>query len=174
MPSGYEKSPDYGGRPAGWRSWLVSIIFLIIATTTIGLLAYRLIVSTATPEVGEFQGSAGAIIDGDTFDLCSGGSCQRVRLCGIDAPERGQPGFEPASNSLKAILDNQIVRCIQVGRGTVCDGRSKPTNRRRIVAQCFVDNLDVAAEMVNAGHACDWPEFSGGAYTTSVGVCVRR
>ncbi len=36
------------------------------------------------------------------------------------------------------MVEGKEVRCIQVGGGTPCDGRSRPTNRDRIVAQCFV------------------------------------
>jgi micrococcal nuclease len=36
----------------------------------------------------------------------------------------------------------------------------------RIVAQCFVGDLDIAMEMVSAGQAKDWPKFSGGYYST--------
>ena len=38
------------------------------------------------------------------------------------------------------------------------------TNRNTVVAQCFLDDLDIAAEMVRSGNACDWPKFSGGHY----------
>ena len=41
--------------------------------------------------------------------------------------------------------------CLQVGEGTVCDGKSKPNGRDRIVAQCFIDKFDIAEEMVKSG-----------------------
>ena len=65
------------------------------------------------------------------------------------------------------LVFRKTVRCIQVGQppGTVCDKRSKPTNRDRIVAQCFVDNHDIAEPMVKGGYACDWVKFSGGHYS---------
>ena len=44
---------------------------------------------------------------------------------------------------------------------TVC---RTSTNRGRIVAQCFVGDLDIAAEMVRSGHACAWPKHSGDYY----------
>jgi hypothetical protein len=62
-------------------------------------------------------------------------------------------------------VKGKAVRCVQVGDGTPCDGRSKATNRDRIVAQCFVDGADVAASLVGQGVACDWVKFSGGAYS---------
>jgi endonuclease YncB( thermonuclease family) len=110
----------------------------------------------------EFVGTVTAIQDGDTFDLAG----VRIRLCGIDAPERGEAGSSAATAALRAIVSGQSVRCIQVGGGTACDGRSAPTNRGRVVAQCFVGDQDIAASLVRNGHACDWIKFSGGYYSS--------
>jgi endonuclease YncB( thermonuclease family) len=57
------------------------------------------------------------------------------------------------------------VRCIQVGGGTPCDGRSPRTSYDRVVAQCFVGGADVSVQMVERGSACDWTRFSGGTYS---------
>jgi hypothetical protein len=57
------------------------------------------------------------------------------------------------------------LRCVQVGAGTPCDGRSKPTNHDRVVAQCFTDQGDISALLAAKGLACDWVKFSGGRYS---------
>ncbi len=31
MPSGYEKSPDYGGPPHDWKGWLLAIALFLAA-----------------------------------------------------------------------------------------------------------------------------------------------
>jgi endonuclease YncB( thermonuclease family) len=62
------------------------------------------------------------------------------------------------------IITGKEVQCVQVGGGTPCDGRLKPTSHKRIVAQSFVDGKDSSKEMVCSGHAVDWPKFSGGYY----------
>jgi endonuclease YncB( thermonuclease family) len=67
----------------------------------------------------------------------------------------------------------QQVKCIPVGEGTPCDRHSKAYSRDRIVAQCFLGGQDIAAEIVRAGHACDWPKFSAGHYRVSAQTCVR-
>ena len=61
-----------------------------------------------------------------------------------------------------------------LGEGTVCDGKSKPKSRDRIVAQCFLDKLDIAEEMAKSGTACDWPKFWGGHYKISDATCSRK
>jgi endonuclease YncB( thermonuclease family) len=122
----------------------------------------------------DYLGKVTAVSDGDTFTMESETGKVRVRICGIDAPERGQPGYGQAAGVLAAMIEGKTVHCLQVGEGTVCDGRSKPTNRDRIVAQCFLDKLDIAEEMAKSGTACDWPRFSGGRYKISNATCSRK
>jgi len=47
------------------------------------------------------------VIDGDTFELENG---KRVRLLGINAPERGQKCFEESANKLKELIEGKIVK----------------------------------------------------------------
>jgi endonuclease YncB( thermonuclease family) len=103
---------------------------------------------------------AQSIVDGDTLFV----GRLKYRLCGIDAPERDEPGYREATTYLRKLVAGKTIKCTPVGHGTPCDGRSKPRSYDRIVAQCFVDGKDLAAEMVRAGHAKDWPRFSGGHY----------
>ena len=117
-------------------------------------------------DAADLSGQVTAVIDGDDIVICAPGDrCTDIRLCGMDAPERACPGFANARSALLQLVEGKTVRCIQVGAGTVCDGRSKPTNRNRVVAQCFVDGLDIAANLVERGFACDWTKFSGGHYS---------
>jgi micrococcal nuclease len=74
---------------------------------------------------------------------------------------------------MRALDEGRRVRCVQVGGGTPCDGRSRPTSGNRTVAQCFVGDLDIAAEMIRGGHACDWPKFSGGYYSLDRSTCIN-
>lgn len=113
----------------------------------------------------EYKGAADRIVDGDTFWICDDVACTKIRLCGIDAPERGDAGYSEATTALSDFLSDNFVHCIQVGGGTPCDGRSAPTNGDRVVAQCMAAGEDVASKLVNAGFACDWERFSGGYYS---------
>lgn len=126
----------------------------------------------------EIVGQGRNVFDGDTFDMTSSNRIVKVRICGIDAPESGQPGSKEAWAKLSNLVHQKTVNCVQVNSapGTVCDGRSMATNRDRIVAQCFVNGQDIATELVKSGAACDWPKFSGGYYQRVSGpqVCVRN
>jgi endonuclease YncB( thermonuclease family) len=107
----------------------------------------------------------GRVIDGDTIDICIGANCIWVRLCGIDAPERGERGYGRSAQTPLA-RDSPM----RTGRpGTVCDGRSRATNHGRLVAQCFLRGADVGGIMVERGLACDWERFSGGHYWRTFG-----
>jgi endonuclease YncB( thermonuclease family) len=131
----------------------------------VAVLSISLVAIVVTSAVAQLSGQA-TVIDGDDIELrADAGLPKRIRLCGIDAPEQRCPGYGDAIKELRALVEGKQVRCIQVGAGTPCDGRSKPTNRDRIVAQCFVENTDVAGRLVERGVACDWEGFSGGHYS---------
>src|SRR5579871_1127559 len=100
-----------------------------------------------------FSGRVTKVADGDTFTIDSDGHSVRVRFCGVDSPERRQPGYAEASQALGRLTEGMVVRCVQVGGGTPCDGHSRATNRDRIVAQCFVGERDIAMEMICSGNA---------------------
>jgi endonuclease YncB( thermonuclease family) len=121
-------------RPPHWQAW-----------SAMAGLAYLL---AFTAQVKDFTGIASKIVDGDTLYVCNESVCEKVRLCGIDAPERADARDPVATAALKAVALSKTLRCVCVDEGSVCDGRSKPTNRDRIVAQCFEREADISAEMV--------------------------
>lgn len=123
---------------------------------------------TTVANADPITGAVSKIRDGDTFVIGN----QPIRLCGIDAPERKTNAGKKATRFITQAIKGKALRCTPVGEGTVCDGRSRRTNHDRIVAQCFVQGRDIAEMLVRAGHACDWPKFSGGAYRI-VGGCSK-
>jgi endonuclease YncB( thermonuclease family) len=95
------------------------------------------------------------VSDGDTFQIQQGNELERVRLCGIDAPERDQQFGEEA----KAYLENLVLR---VSNNVMI----VPTDRGRygrIVAEVFVpaSNGDrfVQEELLRAGMAYVYPQY---------------
>jgi endonuclease YncB( thermonuclease family) len=120
--------------------------------------------AASSAHAADLIGHVPAVADGDTFTLCAGAQCERIRLCGIDAPERGDALSAEATRAVRSVTDGATVRCTPVGEGTVCDGRSNRRSGNRLVAQCFVGDKDIASELVRQGLACDWVRFSGGHY----------
>lgn len=90
-------------------------------------------------------------VDGDTFvaSLSFGFGLLRkkqyFRLALIDTPERGQLGFDEATEFLKSRIDGKRI-LINSARDT--SGRYK-----RIVCQIFVDGENVNRQLLEAGHA---------------------
>jgi endonuclease YncB( thermonuclease family) len=100
------------------------------------------------------------VVDGDTFEL----SGERVRLRGIDAAELSQECEDSrdfryacgkvAAEALKALVADNEIRC---------DFAEWDTHGR-FVGNCFLQDRNLAAFMVEQGHALDWSESSAGDY----------
>lgn len=91
------------------------------------------------------------VVDGDTIVI----EGTHIRIAGIDAPELDHPW----GNKSKWTL-------VQMCKGQTITARLRPDlSYDRVVAECFLpDGRDLAAELVRAGMALDWPKFSGGKY----------
>lgn len=91
------------------------------------------------------------VVDGDTIVIDK----VHIRIAGIDAPELDHPFGKQSKWAL-----------VQLCKGQVVTARVRPElSYDRLVAECFLaDGRDLAAEMVAAGMALDWPKFSGGKY----------
>lgn len=107
----------------------------------------------------EIKGSARAI---EGSSLIVGTSY--VRLCGVDDPTSGGVGFRRDSEALSKLIEGKSVRCVPLGAGTPCDGFAREQTYQRQIAQCFVGDTDLAAELIRSGTACTSSAESGGAY----------
>ena len=54
------------------------------------------------------------VVDGDTYDLVTGGQALRIRLLGVDAPEHDQAFGQQATDSVTALLLGKLVRVQRV------------------------------------------------------------
>jgi len=65
-----------------------------------------------TQEADVLNGRAVKIIDGDTFDLLLSGENRtvRIRLHGVDAPERGQDFYRASKDALGTLLEDAPLR----------------------------------------------------------------
>jgi micrococcal nuclease len=133
-----------------------------------------LLLPAAAHAADDYLGRVTGVDDGDSFWMRVEKRRVHIRLCGIDSPERGEPGYGAAAGTLAAMIEGKQVHCLEVGLETPCDGRSRSRSRDRVVAQCFIGDKDVAAEMVRLRQACDWPRFSAEYYRIDNGTCVRE
>lgn len=89
-------------------------------------------------------------IDGDTF-VASG---HKIRIWGIDTPEKDEVGYLAAKMLLEALLKDGRLLCKSIEKDRY----------KRDVMYCTIDDLDVGSMMVQAGIAKDYTRYSGGYY----------
>jgi endonuclease YncB( thermonuclease family) len=136
----------------------------------LGILAFAVFVGAAVGFVitedrmpsAALAGPAGQarIIDGDTLDVAG----ERVRLWGVDAPERDQScedadGGPYACGRQAAVALSDLV----AGRTVTCDQRDID-RYGRTVAQCAAGGEDLGRRLVRDGHALDYTRYSRGAH----------
>lgn len=140
---------------------IVASVWAVLFAVTFAVLAWAFGLGQCANAADSFvEGKVLHVVDGDTFDIGD----QRIRLCGVQAPERGQEGFYRSAGYVAVRYSGRPLRCIPVGAGTPCDGRSSTYSWGRLVAQCFYKGKDVARALVDRGFAVDWPIYSGGYY----------
>ena len=89
------------------------------------------------------EGKVVRIVDGDTVDILVNRKPARIRLYGIDAPERGQPYSTQAKRQLGDWIAGEHVRAIIVDRDRY----------GRAVARIQYRGNDISERMVGAGLA---------------------
>lgn len=97
----------------------------------------------------DFCGRVVAVHDGDTITVLDGDTERRVRLVGIDAPERGQPYGRAARSALSARVAGRDVSVAE--RGTDSYGRT--------LGRVTVAGVDANAGLVRDGYAWVYRRF---------------
>jgi endonuclease YncB( thermonuclease family) len=96
------------------------------------------------------HGRITAVPDGDTLDLLADGDVSmRVRIAGIDAPEKGQPFGRQA----KAAMRDLVLGC------EVAVEWGKRDRYGRILGTVYVDGADVGLSMLRAGWAWYYKQY---------------
>lgn len=111
--------------------------------------------ASAKPPVDTVTGVA-SVIDGDTIEVHG----QRIRLFGIDAPESRQLCQDSKGEDYRCGQKAALALADKIGRQTVrCEG--KATDRYgRLVAVCYLKDLDLGAWLVSEGLAIDYRKYS--------------
>ena len=99
----------------------------------------------------EIHGKVVKIADGDTFTMVFENDFEvRVRLNGIDCPERSQPFSKKAKQTLSDFIFGKMV-VVQY---------TKKDSYGRVIGDVFVDDLHINNEMVKLGMAWHYKRFS--------------
>ena len=92
------------------------------------------------------------IVDGDTYDiLLDNLTTKRIRMEGIDAPERGMPFYKVAKDFLGSLCFGQVVTIEQTGTDKY----------GRTIAKTFLANgKELGLLMIEAGYAWHFKKYS--------------
>lgn len=95
-------------------------------------------------------GQVERVVDGDTLQVAGeGGKAVRVRLAGIDAPERGQPFADRATTALRELAEGKMVKL----------AGDNHDRYGRLVATVYAGDLNVNLEMVKRGMAWYYRQY---------------
>lgn len=125
------------------RIYPVAVILLVCRVIS-GLAV--LIVGPILCIASEFSGPVVSVLDGDTIEVLHDQHLERIRLHGIDCPERGQPFGHKAKQAMSALVFGQDVTLQTHGKDRY----------KRILADVFLsDGTHVNHELVKEGW-CWW------------------
>jgi endonuclease YncB( thermonuclease family) len=117
-----------------WRVLLAALLVMLAG------------LASAEPAIGRVVG----VTDGDTVTVLLPRNVQvKVRLAGIDAPEKRQPFGQRAKERLSVLVFGKTVTVV----GT------KRDRYRRLLAKLLVDGRDANVEMVSSGLAWHYKRY---------------
>jgi len=99
----------------------------------------------------EQQGKVVKVVDGDTFDLLEVNKTTRIRLFGIDSPERGQAFNKRAKAFTDSLVAGKQIRVVV---------RDTDRYGRTVGDAYLTDGTHVNAEIVRAGFAWQFRQYS--------------
>lgn len=106
-----------------------------------------------------------AIADGDTFTILQDNKPVRIRVDGIDAPEKGMPFAKASKKYLSALCFGKMV----IVKTTATDRYG------RTVARAILPNgKDVSTEMIRAGYAWHYKKYSKDVLLSNLELQARK
>ncbi|HXE81469.1 MAG TPA: thermonuclease family protein [Vicinamibacterales bacterium] len=157
------------GRTSQLRSVLVAALAGVSALVLTGTACAQQPRNPALAVVAEVGGTltgrVSHVYDGDTLELAlPDGRRVRIRLDGIDCPERGRPYSNVARNFTRQLaFDKQVTaRVVDIDR------------HGRLVARVTSEGKDVSWELVNAGLAWHYTRYANDPKLAAAEADARR
>ncbi len=136
-------------------------IFLSHRLTTILFIALL----SAVPLRADFLGTVVKILDGDTLEVVdTSNTLFRIRLQGIDAPERGQAFSNSSRKVLSDLVFGKEVRVVTEGMDTY----------ERLLGHIYVSELWINQEMIRRGMAWHYAYFNKDPRLAQSELCARQ
>lgn len=105
------------------------------------------------------------IIDGDTYDLLKGKETIRIRVDAIDAPEKGMPYYKVSKKFLSDLIFGKYLHVNFI---------KKDHHDRFVASAKLSDGRDVSTEMIKAGLAWHYKEFSNDEILSNLELEARK
>lgn len=115
--------------------------------TRIVLLPFLLLIASVTHNATDSRFKVQRAVDGDTLQVLQGAQKIKLRLAGIDSPERGQPYYSAAREYICSMVCAQHIDVVPKGRDRY----------GRLLGIVFVHGREINLAMVKAGYAWSWP-----------------
>jgi endonuclease YncB( thermonuclease family) len=119
------------------------------------LLLSVLVAMISSAAIADIVGRA-SVIDGDTIEIHG----QRIRLHGIDAPEKGQPCFDASGKLYRCGQIAAMALDQFIGMSPVRCSERDVDRYGRTVAVCSVRGEDIERWLVRNGHAMAYRRYS--------------
>lgn len=138
------------------KDTILGIVVLFAVFVTVIILSHK----NNTPNVSDppkenIINNKVRVVDGDTLEINS----EKIRLFGIDAPERGQPCKKNNISYNCGEASKKHLQFIIVGQNVTCDDRGKGRWGRKI-SICKVGGEDINELMVKHGWAIAYRKYS--------------
>jgi micrococcal nuclease len=114
-------------------------------------LVLSLLLFACASQADDFRGRAVGISDGDTISVMHDGRAKKIRLNGIDAPEKGQP----FSNRAKEFVSSMVF-----GQDVTVQVRGRDRYGRTIGEVTLSDGRSLNHEIVKAGFAWSFRRYA--------------
>ena len=127
---------------------IMSLVLFLGFATLLGLQLEQVTSPSPEESLATYETQTLArVIDGDTIETTNG---ERVRLIGIDAPERGEAGFDEAKEYLERLLDPGDDVILQPGKDTY-------DRYGRQLAYVYLGDVFINEAMIASGWALPLP-----------------
>ena len=111
-------------------------------------------------------GKVVGIVDGDTYDiLLNGNETVRIRMEGIDAPEKGMPFYRKAKTYLSDLCFGKNVRL---------EIHTKDNHDRTVAFSYLDDGTELSHEMIKAGFAWHFKKYNSDSDLSELEIKARE
>jgi len=122
-----------------------------LSATVAGCLSWVLLCSAPAFAIEDFSGKVVSVLDGDTIDALHNGQAERIRLNGIDCPEKGQPYGKTAKRFLADLV---------AGKTVTIHTHGLDRHKRTIGDVLLPDGTNANRELIKAGLAWWYRKYS--------------